>query len=266
MQFQGKQPVGIVFLTAMNRPDAALAIAALYGYEGKREARLTAVGVSESGLGAAIYCDILVNFCLGRGGQGPNSNRFLPVGLVATDPLPADPAMVKVAVDKADYKRGIRRVADTSEMAAMFRNALTGVQAANSVVILSSSAAALERSLALAGTRESVAAKVRFLVVTERALTDAASLARVLAIWPTEIVYCDQAAADAVLFPATSIETDFAWAPAHPVADVYRAYQPMPYDAPALDLAAALYAAHPDSPFFTLSDPGVLQVEGGKLN
>ena len=116
-------------------------------------------------------------------------------------------------------------------------------------------------SLALAGTRESVAAKVNFLIVTDRALTDPASLARVLAIWPTEVVYCDQAAADAVLFPATSIETDFAWAPSHPVADVYRAYQPMPYDAPTLDLAAVLYAAHPDSPFFTLSEPGVLHVE-----
>ena len=144
MQFQGKPPLGILYLTAMNRPVAALAIAALYGYEGKREARLTSVGISESGLNAAIFCDILVQFYVGRGCRGPDSNRFLPVGLVAADPLPADPAMVKVAVDKVEYKRGIRRIADTSEMAAMFRNALTGVQVANSVVILSSSSPALE--------------------------------------------------------------------------------------------------------------------------
>ena len=171
-----------------------------------------------------------------------------------------------MAVDTAEYKRGIKRIADTSEPAAMFRNALTGVQANNSAVILSSSSAYLERSLALAGTRESVVAKVKYLVVTERALSDPASLSRLLAVWPTEVIYCDAAAGDAILFPATSIEKDFTWAPAHPVADAYRSYQPMPYDAPTLDLAAAVYATHPDSPFFELTEPGILKFENGKLN
>jgi hypothetical protein len=42
--------------------------------------------------------------------------------------------------------------------------------------------------------------------------------------------------------------------------DAYRAYRPMPYDAPSHDLAAAHYAVHPDSGFFQLSDAGSLTV------
>ena len=56
--------------------------------------------------------------------------------------------------------------------------------------------------------------------------------------------------------PAASIEKDFAWSPAHPVVDAYRAFKPMPYDAPAPALAAVLYAVHPDDGYFTLSGPG----------
>jgi len=55
---------------------------------------------------------------------------------------------------------------------------------------------------------------------------------------------------------------DFGWSPAHPVADMYRAFKPMPYDAPAPALAALLYAVHPDDGYFTLSDPGTIAVDG----
>ena len=91
--------------------------------------------------------------------------------------------------------------------------------------------------------------------LTAAALNGPASLARLLAIWPAEVISCDKAAGDAVLFPADSLEKDFAWAPAHPVADAYRAFQSMPYDANTSDLAAVLFAIHPDSPCFEFSEP-----------
>ena len=65
---------------------------------------------------------------------------------------------------------------------------------------------------------------------------------------------------DALPYPGASIEKDFAWAPAHPVVDAYRALKPMPYDAPAAALAAVLYAVHPDDGYFKLSDPGTISV------
>lgn len=271
--FQGKQPLGVLYNTSMSRPDSVLALALLYGYEGKREARMSAIAVNDAGLEAAVFCDIVVQFYTLRGGTPMNSNRFLPVGLVASNPLPPSPVMLKSAVEKRNekgepqYARTIRRIADTSEVAAMLRNALTGIQNSNSVMILSAAATDLDRSLALAGTRDLVASKVKLLVVCDtESGKDPAALRRVLATWPTPVVFCPSSVGDAILFPAESIEKDFAWAPSHPVTDAYRAYRPMPYDAPTLDLAAAVYAVHPESGFFETSGDGAILVDdNGKL-
>ena len=43
--------------------------------------------------------------------------------------------------------------------------------------------------------------------------------------------------------------------------DAYRAFKPMPYDAPASALAAMLYAVHPDDGYFKLSEPGTISVQ-----
>src|SRR5260370_14427262 len=68
MQFagQGKPPLGIIFDSDMGaRIDAALALALLYGFEGKGEARLTSVSVSKANLQAAAYCEAVGRFYAG---------------------------------------------------------------------------------------------------------------------------------------------------------------------------------------------------------
>src|SRR5580658_9774950 len=104
MQFEGNQPPGVIYITGMNRPDAALALALLYGFQGKRESRMGSVCVNGSGLGAAIFCDIVYRFYT----LGPlrGANDVLPVGLAADVPLPADPPMVKTAIEWK-YARGV---------------------------------------------------------------------------------------------------------------------------------------------------------------
>jgi hypothetical protein len=120
--------------------------------------------------------------------------------------------------------------------------------------------------MALPTTKELIAARVKALVVVDSGQRqDAPALRKVLADWPTQIVFCGREAGEAVKYPAASIEKDFAWTPAHPVADAYRSFRPMPYDAPTYDLAAMLYAVHPDQ--FQLSEPGVVQVgDDGRLS
>src|SRR6266404_2464031 len=98
MQFNGKQPLGVVYNTSMNRPDAALALALLYGFTGKRDARIGSVCVNGSGLGAAIFCDLVAQFY--TPGPPRNANSVLPTGLAADTPLPPDPPMVMAAVDR----------------------------------------------------------------------------------------------------------------------------------------------------------------------
>jgi hypothetical protein len=90
--------------------------------------------------------------------------------------------------------------------------------------------------------------------------SDVAAARRLFAEWPTPIVMVGTEVGDTLAYPAASIEKDFAWSPAHPVVEAYRAFRPMPYDAPAPALAAVLYAAQPDEGYFTLSPPGTISV------
>lgn len=79
--------------------------------------------------------------------------------------------------------------------------------------------------------------------------------------WPTEIVTSPFELGIDVLYPAASIENDFSWAqPAHPVAEAYKAYLPMPYDRPTWDLTSVLYAVEGPEGYFTLSRPGTIAV------
>jgi hypothetical protein len=65
----------------------------------------------------------------------------------------------------------------------------------------------------------------------------------------------------ALRLPASSLESDFAYAPNHPVADAYRLYRPPPYDKASYDLTSVLYGVRPDAGYFDLSDEGIIQVD-----
>src|SRR4029077_13223477 len=93
--------------------------------------------------------------------------------------------------------------------------------------------------------------------------TDIAAAKKLFAEWPTPIVAAGREVGEALLFPASSIEKDFTWSPAHPLVDAYRAYRPMPYDAPTWDMAAVLYAVRPQEGYFKLSSHGTLSVLDG---
>jgi inosine-uridine nucleoside N-ribohydrolase len=90
---------------------------------------------------------------------------------------------------------------------------------------------------------------------------DAESAKTVFERWPTAIVFSGFEIGRELLFPATSIEHDFTYASPHPIAESYRAYQKMPYNRPTWDLTAALEAVRPEHGYFTLSEPGTVQVE-----
>jgi len=91
--------------------------------------------------------------------------------------------------------------------------------------------------------------------------TDVASAKAVFERWPTPVVFSGFEIGRELLFPAASIERDFAYARPHPIAESYRAYQKMPYDRPTWDLTAALQAVRPAHGYFGLSEPGTVVVE-----
>jgi hypothetical protein len=256
-------PIGVVYNTAMSRPDAALALAALAALSNRREARVGAVCVSGAGLGAAIYCDLVYRF---YAPANRSSNSLLPVGLAASRSLPPDPPMVRTAIERKDdagepaYARTIRGVSDTSLAEAVLRNGV--IMTAESVMVLSAPATWLARSLDLLGAKDQYRQRVKRLVIVQSAevAADMGALGKIAAEWPTPVFFCGEEVGSALAFPASAVEEAFGWAPAHPVADAYRAFKPMPYDAPAHDVMAMLYAVHPDAGFFQVSDAGSLML------
>ncbi len=268
MQFpgQGKPPTGIVFDTEMGRSiDEALALAMLYGFDGKNEARVVAVSISNPDLKAAAFCDAVGRFYAGA--TSPEVRQFfhgLPIGL-STDPkVPsANTPMIEAALSKASYEQAIQTLNDTADPTPLIRNALTAQYDQNAILICGGPATNIAKVLDLPGAKEVIEKKVRFLcfVTTKwNVKTDLPAARKVFAEWPTPIVAVGQEIGEALPFPGASIEKDFDWSPSHPIVAAYRAYKSMPYDAPSWDLAAALYAVHANDGYFKVSDPGAMTI------
>jgi inosine-uridine nucleoside N-ribohydrolase len=90
---------------------------------------------------------------------------------------------------------------------------------------------------------------------------DVASAKAVFERWPTPIVFSGFEIGRDLLYPAGSIEHDFAYAQPHPIAESYRAYHKMPYDRPTWDLTAVLEAVRPAHGYFGRSETGTVLVE-----
>lgn len=268
MQFQpqGKPSVGIVYDADLgNTIDDALALAMLYGLQGKNEARVISVSTTKSSLNAAIFADILVRFYTGD--PGPFAG-VTPIGLCLSGKMAAANPMLDAVVGEAKYPRSIVKMNDTADPLAVIRNALSAQVDQNAVVVLAGPATNLSGLLALPRDPAVIAQKVRTLVVAADAatLSDLPAARRLFAEWPTPIVVAGSELGDDFPFPASSIEKDFAWSELHPLVAAYKAYRPMPYDAPSVAMAAALYAVRPQENYFKVSDPGTITVgDDGRL-
>jgi hypothetical protein len=254
-----------------------LALALLYGLEGKNEARLTGTSVSKANLHAAAFCDAIARFYAGQvSGAFGAVGRTLPVGLADDRTLPEDTPMLTATLSKLTpegkpaFPSDIHRLTDTAPVDVLIRNALTAQQDQSVVMLMSGPANDLVKVLDLPGAKEWVEQKVKFLAVAAGSFPDGppepniraniVAAKRLFAEWPTTIIAAGKEVGAALPYPGSSIEKDFSWNPNHPVADAYRAYKAMPYDAPVAAMAAALYAVRPQEGYFKLSDTGRIAV------
>ena len=246
-------PLGVVYNTSMSRPDAALALAALYVSASRREARVDGVCVTGAGLDAAIFCDIVGRFYTGQA-RTPSSNNVLPVGFPADATAEPNPPMVAAALARKrddgspQYTRSIQRLSDTSAPDAMLRNAITFTPEA--VVVLSAPATWLARSIDLAGTVAQYKQRVKRVVIVEGddVDKDRAALDAFVAKLTVPVIRSGREVGEALTVPRERIESALTWAPAHPVADALRASRQATI--PLHDLAAVYYAVHPDAEWF----------------
>lgn len=260
------QPIGVVYNTSMSRPDAALALAALFVSSSRRDARVGGISVTGAGLDAAIFCDIVARFYAGQA-RTPNSNNVLPIGLPVASPMPPSAAFVDAAIKRTkedgtpQYVRSVQRPSDTAAPDALLRNAITF--STESVVVLSAPATWLAKSVALSGTSAQYKARVKRVVVVDAGDVeqDPAALEAFVAALSVPIVTCGRDVGDALSVPRAQIEGSFGWAPANPVGDAIRASAGS--SIPLHDVAALHYALHPASGFFTVTD-GRLAVDPAK--
>jgi hypothetical protein len=244
---EARPPVGIVYDSDFGHSiDTALALALLYGFDGKKEARVVSISVSNQNLKAAQLADVISRFY---------AFRNVPIGLYADGKWTEDTALCStpLAMRKDDgtpvFPSSIEKLNDTADPVALIRNAMTAQHDQNCVIVVAGPVTNLAATLALHGVKDIIVSKVRLLVATEVPSKE------FLDRWPTPIVIAPAALGSSVLYPASSIEKDFSWSSAHPVVEAYRAYKPMPYDATTTSMAAALYAVHPDANYFKVSEP-----------
>lgn len=272
----GGEPVRIVFDTDMgNDIDDALALAMLHAFENRGEARVLAVTVTKDNRYAAPYIDI-VNTFYGRGD--------LPIGVVKRGKTPQDAKMIQVPAEARDsaggtlYPHDLRDGREAPDATAVLRRSLAAQPDASVVMVqvgfFTNFARLLESSADSASPlsgAELVKRKVKLLVLMAgqfpsgkpeyNVKIDIPAARTVLTKWPGPIVTSGFEVGEAILYPARSIENDFRYAPNHPVAHAYRSYQKMPYDRPTWDLTAVLYAVRPDRGYFSLSEPGRIEVD-----
>src|SRR5690348_13934763 len=140
---QGKPPVGIVFDSAMAAIDDVLALAFLFGLDGRNESRVISITVSTPSLGAAEFCDAVARFYTET---GPPAGAFarppMPIGLALRSPMAPDPPMFtstlarKTPEGKPAYRCGISKANDTADVPATIRNALSAQFDGNAIVLL----------------------------------------------------------------------------------------------------------------------------------
>lgn len=259
---------GVLFDSDMGREmDTALALCMLCGLG---RGRVIAIGVNNSNLDAAVFCDVVARF-YGTAGS-------LPIGLAEDAPKLESSAMLQapLSVRNPDgqpaFRTTIRSILDTADPPVVYRNALLTQQDMQGFAVMAGHATNFALTLALNGARDIIASKVRLLVmgagafgsasVDPRIRTDILSARKVLADWPSPIVAVGVEAGNLVPYPNESMEADFASVPNHPLGAAYRVFrETQPNRAiPAQAVVAALYAANPDANFFKLSPPGTIEV------
>ena len=258
MQFrgQGKPSLGVIFDSDMgSRVETALALAVLYGLDGKNECRVVSISSTRTSLLSAAYCEVVGRFYAGAVSAAFGAfARTLPVGLAADGKIPGDTPLLTGPLNRTNpdgtktYQHGIEKLIDTAAAHGLIRNAFTAQHDQNATVVLAGPPTNLLQVLMLPGAKELITVKVKELVCAHPQAAKELEAAG----WPTPIVSVSPSVGSSVLFPIATLGKEFAEFPAHPVADALKAYGK---DAPTGELAAVLYAVRPGDKAFALSEP-----------
>ena len=249
----------VIFDTDMgNDIDDALALAVLHALSDRGECELIDVTLTNAHPAAVPYIRMLNRF-YGRGDlpvgaaikelQGGANDGYMAAALGAApaasaSPAEAAPALLRRLLSNAREKVVIVQTGFSTNLAALLDLPDGATLAKQKVALV----------VAMAGNFEGGEPEYNVRI-------DVASAKAVFERWPTPIVFSGYEIGRDLLYPAASIEHDFAYVRPHPIAESYRAYHQMPFDRPTWDLTAALEAVRPEHGYFGRSEPGTVLVE-----
>jgi inosine-uridine nucleoside N-ribohydrolase len=270
------EPLRVIFDTDMgNDVDDAVALAILHALESRGESKLLAITVTKDNPLAAPYIDLVDTF-YGR--------PAIPIGAVRNGKTPQDAPMIRVPVEKKGpdgiplYPRRLSDGRQAPEAVALLRKVLAAQPDGSVVVVQVGFSTNLARLLDSAPDDASPLSgldlakrKTKLLSVMAgrfplgepeyNVKIDIPAARKVFTDWPGPIVFSGWEVGNAMLFPASIVETEFGWAAHHPVVDAYRAYKKMPYDRQTWDPTSVLYAVRPNRGYFSLSAAGRVTVD-----
>jgi inosine-uridine nucleoside N-ribohydrolase len=266
----GLAQVPIIFDTDMgNDIDDALALAVLHALADRGECRLLGVTLTNANAAAVPYVRMINRF-YGRGTlpvgaamrhvEGGDTDHYMSGALrtvpashqiAAGEPTEQAISVLRRLLATSPDKVTIVQVGFSTNLAALLDSSADSISPKSGMELVRDKVALLS---AMAGNF--VAPQPEYNVKL-----DIPAARNVFERWPTPIVFSGFEIGRDLLYPAESIEKDFAYTAWHPVAVSYRAYGKMPYNRPSWDLTAALEAVRPGHQYFGHSAKGQVHVE-----
>lgn len=262
------RPMKVIFDTDMgNDIDDALALDMLYKYQQEGRVELLAVMLNKPMAESCEFIDIMNNYY---------GYPEIPIGrLDKGATVDANPGFVRQAAANKSYKRSYEDYTTLPRSLELYRKTLEA-QPDKSVTIISvgfsTNLAALLGSEADENSQlcgeDLLRRKVKniYVMAGDFSLThkpefnvreDIAAAQTFFAKAPCRIVFSGFEVGRDIRYPASSILSDFATEPNHPMVEAYKNYKKMPYDRSTWDLTAVLAAVEGESVgWFNFSDAG----------
>lgn len=270
------EPVKLIFDTDIgNDIDDALALGMIHALESRGMCELLAVTITKDHADAAMFVDAVntfygrpdVSIGIVKGGKTPEPGKYLPLCQVQDSGKLRYPhdlgaaadafrLLRKILASQPDHSVVIVQVGFSTNLTRLLESKpdlysdLTGEELVEKKVKFLSM---------MAGAFKPIDGNARF--CEYNVVEDKSAAKHLVNNWPTEIVFSGFEVGNAVLFPAESIEKDYAYVKHHLLAESYVLYEPPPHNRPTWDLTSVLYAVCPDRGYFELSPPGQVTVE-----
>ncbi len=279
---QAPRPIPLIFDTDIgNDCDDVLALGMIHALQSRGECELLAVTITKDHEFAAPFADS-VNTFYGRGD--------IPIGVCRSDVTNQEGKFNGLSQVKDDgqlrYPHDLLSGTQAPAAVDVLRQALASAEDGSVVVAQVGFSTNLANLLASSSDRHSdlpgvelIRKKVRLLSIMAGAFTqirdpqgklydhreyniikDIPSAQRLVAQWPTPIVWSGFEIGKSLTYPHQSIEQDFDYVPHHPLAEAYILYNPPPHNRPTWDLTSILHAIRPARGYFKLSPAGAVSV------